>query len=647
MDAAGDLRARAGALGVATGYSDGRGQWHEVSDATLEAVLTAIAGEDELDPRWPPAVVAHLGRVHEWAPVEDTSVHLVLESGEEHPVPATLPAELPPGYHRVVGHTGSTTLVVAPPTCYLPDRLAGGGRATGWAAQVYSLHSETSWGIGDLDDLATLSSDPDLCTDFVLINPLGAPRSPATPGPYGPSSRLFRNPLYLGVERVPERHALSGSELEEFAELTRIGRGLTRDALIDREAVVDVKDRALRLCYSALDLVPGRREQFAHWIDRNPSALRFGAFRVLQSHLGDDWRQWPSQFQRPDDRETEQFASRHLHEVLYHAWLQWLLETQLAEVPRVEVGLIDDFPIGVAPAGFDTWSLQDQVASGVTVGAPPDAYALAGQNWGLSVLAPARLARSGYTAFIASIRASLHGMGGLRVDHVMGLFRTFLIPRGAEPVEGTYVRYPAEDLLGILALESHRAAALIVGEDLGNVEPGVRQRLAASNVLSSRILWFERDPADDALPRRAQDYPRLAMAQVGTHDLPTVAGLVSEADVHHQSGLGLIPPDRLEETLHRARALRDSLVALMRDEGLLPGAADEVGAIVDALHAFLGRTPAMLIALRLEDVLEVRERINLPTTTTAQRPQNWSMRLPLSLEAMRDHPRVRRINQTR
>jgi 4-alpha-glucanotransferase len=637
------LPERASALGVATGFWDGAGCWRDVSEDTLRAVLVAVGERAETDQRWPAVVVCHAGRPHPWKPPEGEPVHVVLESGDRRDLPAVLPGDLPAGYHTVTGGTGQSTLVVAPGSCYRPAALDEPGRAWGWAAQLYAVRSRTSWGIGDLSDLATLATDRALRGDFVLINPLNEPPSPDEPGPYRPSSRIFRNPLYIDAEQVPEKSALTGGSLARFDALAAAGRGLTGRGLINRMAVHRVKDEALRLCYAAMDRLPGRRGEFCAWRAASPLVENFATFRSLQETRGHDWRSWPAEYRRPDGTALARFRRQHADEVSYQAWLQFLLEAQLAAIPATGIGVINDFPIGLARGGFDAWQFQGQMAAGLRIGAPPDEFAPQGQDWGLTAFAPHKLAAGGYQPFTQSVRAAMTGAGGLRIDHVMGLFRHFLIPEGAEPTQGTYVQFPAEDLLGIVALESHRARALVVGEDLGNVEPGVRDRLAASNVLSSRVVWFETNPGSHPARRRAVGYPRLSMASVATHDLPTVAGCFSDSDLQQQRDLGLIRPEQFGAALAANQRLKQELLGLLRDEGLLADASPDIGSVVAALHAFLARTPAVLVALRLEDAVGMHERPNLPGTTARQRPQNWRLPLPTLLEDMRDDPHVQDV----
>jgi len=491
-----ELRRTAESRGITTHFSDAAGRDYDVSEATLAAVLEAMGPAPVAAAAWPPVVVARPGRPPGWRPPRGEPATLVLGDGRERPLPDELPGDLPHGWHRVAGRSGATTLVVAPGRCHLPPLLAGGGRAWGWAAQLYAVRSRASWGIGDLGDLAgLLESTAPLGAGFALLNPLHA-ASPGEPSPYNPSSRVFRNPLYLRIEAVPELAALAAGERDRVETLARAGRELGGRDRIDRPAVYRLKDTALRLVHGALARLPGRRAGLAAYRAGTAGLERYATFCALQHVHGHDWRAWPAAYRHPGRPEVAEFGDRHGDEVSYHAWLQWLLDQQLAAVvPGPDrLGVLNDLAIGFAPDGFDAWSFQDELAAGITVGAPPDPLGPHGQDWGLPAFVPDRLAAGGYGPFAQTIRAGMAHAAGLRIDHVMGLFRLFWIPDGAEPAEGTYVRYPADDLLGVLALESEAAGALVVGEDLGTVEPGVRERLAAEGVLSYRLAWFEQGP---------------------------------------------------------------------------------------------------------------------------------------------------------
>jgi 4-alpha-glucanotransferase len=665
-----ELRRTAEARGIATSFTDAASRHHEVSEATLSAMLEAMGPAPE-PTAWPPVVVTRIGRDRSWRPPEGEPVSLVLEGGTERPLPAELPGDLPPGRHRVVGRSGATTLVVAPGRCHLPPALAGGGRAWGWAAQLYATRSRSSWGVGDLGDLAgLLATTAPLGTGFALLNPLHA-ALPAEPSPYNPSSRVFRNPLYLRVGDVPELAGLDPADRARVEALAGAGRDLLDQDRIDRPAVYRLKDTALRLAYGSLARLPARQAGLAAYRAATPNLEPFATFCALQHAHGPDWRDWPASYRHPGRPEVATFGRRHHDEVGYHAWLQWLLDEQLAAAASATpvdnrtpptrpwatlpvgapgtagagsgapggtgLGVLNDLAIGFAPNGFDAWSFQDELATGISVGAPPDPLGPQGQDWGLPAFVPDRLAADGYGPFAQTIRAGMAHAAGLRIDHVMGLFRLFWIPEGAEPAEGTYVRYPADDLLGVLALESMTARALVVGEDLGTVGPGVRERLAAEGVLSYRLAWFEHGP--DGYRRRAADYPRLALAATTTHDLPTVAGFFTGSDLEHLCDIGVATPGGSTQADQEEQ--RASLCRLLEAEGLLAPGERSVAAIVAALYGFLARTPSMLVAATLEDAVEAHDRPNVPGTVD-QRP-NWSLPLPVLLDDLAADPRVRRL----
>jgi 4-alpha-glucanotransferase len=337
----------------------------------------------------------------------------------------------------------------------------------------------------------------------------------------------------------------------------------------------------------------------------------------LADEHGPQWHEWPMELRRPSGASVARFRAEAATAIDFHVWLQWQLARQQAAASD-RVNIIQDLPIGFDPDGADAWAWQDLIAFDATVGAPPDQFNQQGQDWGLPPFVPWRLRQVGYRPFIESIRATIAAGGGLRIDHVMGLFRLWWIPRGAPATEGGYVRYPAEDLLDIVALESVRAEAAVVGEDLGTVEPGVREAMEAANVLSYRLLWFE-----DEQPAQ---WPEPALAAITTHDLPTVAGLWTGADLQDQVASGL-PEDK-----QSARELRDKLA----DAANLPADASPQAAIEGAYQA-LAAAPSQLMTATLEDALAVEKRPNIPGTT--DRP-NWSVALPVPIEELENAPAV-------
>jgi 4-alpha-glucanotransferase len=594
------------AWGIADGYEDALGVWHGAPETT-RAELRAAMGVD--GGTMPAASVVRVLR-----PGDDLSIaapaRLTLEDGAALDVRGALPRDLPLGYHDLQPLDGGAPirLIVSPGRCPLPAGL----REWGWAAQLYATRSSQSWGFGDLADLRRLCAwSARLGAGLVLINPLHAPlpRADQQASPYCPSSRRFLNPLYLRVEEVPGASALG----DELSSLAAAGRALNARRIIDRPAVfrfkMDALERVWRRGHDEAGLDAFRRE-------RGAALEEFAVFCALAEVHEGGWPAWPAELRRPESPAVARFAAAHTDRVRFHAWLQWLLDGQLAAAGR-DVRLMQDLPIGVDPGGADAWAWQDVLVTGATVGAPPDRYNRLGQDWGLPPMAPHRLRAARYEPFIQTIRASLRHAGGLRIDHVMGLFRLFWVPRGRSPVQGGYVRYPAADLLAIVALETHRAGAVVVGEDLGTVEAGVREQLAAHRILSYRVVWFE-----SGSPAR---YPQLAMAAVTTHDLPTVAGLWSGADFTEQEALGLQPG---REAIAR---LRDQLAA---HTGAAAG--DPVEEVVELAHRALARAPSMLVTATLDDALGVAERPNMPGTVT-ERP-NWSLALPLPLEQIETAP---------
>ena len=541
-----------------------------------------------------------------------TSLHgpgdLHLEDGRALPVDRAVPTDLPLGYHHFRPARGEpTSLIVTPSRCYLPRKM----RWWGWAAQLYALRSEKSWGIGDLEDLRRLAewSAADLGANVIMVNPLGAasPGMPQQPSPYYPSSRRFRNPIYLRVEGAPD-----------LAPMAVAARALNHQRRIERDRVFSLKMQALALLW----------ERFAgdacfddYCREQGEPLLQFANFCALSEHFHTGWRCWPAEYRDPGSSQVERFAAGHAVRVRFHQWLQWQVDRQLARCSE-PLAIMQDLPVGVDPEGADAWVWQGVLAEGVTFGAPPDPFAANGQDWGLPPFIPHQLRAARYEPFIQTIRATLRHAGALRVDHVMGLFRLFWIPQGASAAEGAYVRYPVDDLLGILALESHRAKAIVVGEDLGTVESGVREKLAAYNILSSRVLWFESDP-----PAR---YPRRAMASITTHDLPTIAGLWTGSDLsaQQQAGLG----SNAEGTARMRERLRD-----------FTGAADaaEPREVVARAYNLLGQAHSMVVTSTLEDALAVEERPNMPSTLD-QWP-NWSLALPRTLEQLQQDPLPRAI----
>jgi 4-alpha-glucanotransferase len=598
------------AHGIATCYKDVHGNWHAAPQKTLRAIRAVMEKSANGAPETGFRVLQAGQNFRLKRPVV-----LMLEDGTTQDCTKALPRDLPIGYHTLIEErTGNRTrLIVSPGQCHLPKSL----RAAGWAIQLYALRSKASWGMGDLGDLRNFArwAAKELRTDFILSNPLGAPTPllPQQASPYFPGSRRFWNPLYLRLEEIP-----GARTIPSLARLANAGRALNAERLIDRDKIFRLKMEALEKIWRRF----GGNRDFENFC-AEPKQQQFAAFCALAEHFKSGWRTWPAAFRRPDSSAVANFARDQAKRIRFHQWLQWLLNQQLTRAAK-DLPIMQDLPIGIDPNGADAWCWQDMLALDMTVGAPPDAFNTQGQNWGLPPLIPGRLRESGYAPFRETIQAAMRLGGGLRIDHVMGLFRLYWIPKNAPPRDGAYVHYPAEEFLAILAIESQRAKAVVVGEDLGTVAPAMRTTLKRQNILSYRLLWFEQGPVTQ--------YPRQALASVTTHDLFTVAGLWNGSDLAAQKKLGLKPNEKgTQQILRRLqKAIR------------LPANADINDAIVKT-YGLLAKAPSMLKIAAIDDALAIEERPNMPGTTDAW--PNWRLGLPASLEAIRKNKLIKRIAQ--
>ncbi|MFJ3643284.1 4-alpha-glucanotransferase [Streptomyces sp. NPDC090108] len=621
MDAARDdaeLSRLADLHGVATSYSPSPGRTVAVSAAAVIAALAALdvdastpgavsaalaARERELrEQLLPPTVVWWAGspRLPDafTALPPGTRLHVRAETGPQDgldpasgppahdPTGGLLPPGgriegLPPGVHRVTatapdGRTGHTHLIVA------PDRLpTPATRSYGLLVQLYSLLSRRSWGMGDLGDLAELAgwAGHTAGAGFVQVNPLHAavPGAPTDPSPYRPSSRRFPDPVHLRIEQIPEYAHVEDQDrlrlLLERAERLRAGV-LDKDALIDRDAVWELKRQALELVL-AVPLGPGRQAAYDAYRAEEGQALEDHAtWYALAERHGPDWPCWPEPLRDPRSAATAAERAALADRVEFHTRLAWLTDGQLRAAQRaareagMPVGIVHDLAVGVHPVGADAWAQQDHFAAGMSVGAPPDAFNARGQDWGLPPWRPDRLAASGHAPYRQLLRALFRYAGALRIDHVMGLFRLWWVPQGQPPTDGTYVRYDADAMLALLTLEASRAGAVVIGEDLGTVEPGVREVLGRRGVLGTSVLWFERDWDGDGRPLPPERWRADCVATATTHDLPSTAARLTGEHVDLRDRLGLLTRPASEE---RAEATADAAewLALLNGLGLL------------------------------------------------------------------------------
>jgi 4-alpha-glucanotransferase len=691
------------ACGVATEFWDWRGAHVPVPTRTIVSVLAALdvpirtpadvlsALDDARLLPWrlllPDVVVVREGEkavvpVHiEQELADGLEVWIDLEDGSE-PRPLTandqprisslvdgenvtqvnyeVPGDLPLGWHairaryasspRLAGDEQSRPYVVTPVKLELPPTVMQ-NRAWGFMTQLYSVRSAASWGLGDLADLKELAgwSAREHGAGFVLVNPLHAaePIAPMEASPYLPTTRRFFNPIYLRLEDIRETGYLPATERAIVEWQAEAMQALDTDpGQLDRDAVWAAKSAALQSIFAH----PRSRERqasFEAFCAREGEGLvDFAMWSVLAEQYGLPTDNWPVHVLDPRGEAVAQMHVELADRVQFHMWLQWCLDEQLAAVAAVAkdagmpIGVVHDLAVGVHPDGADAWALRDVLARDVTAGAPPDAFNQQGQDWSQPPWRPDRLVELGYAPYRDMLRTVLRHAGALRIDHIMGLFRFWWVPAGNSPAMGTYVRYDHEALIGILALEAHRAGAFVVGEDLGTVEQWAREYLSERGLLGTSILWFEKDGEGRPLP--PESWRELCLATVTTHDLPPTAGYLAGEHVELRERLGLLTRS-LEEERAVDEADRASVLAQLTELGLLGDSPSERDK-VEALHRFLTLTPARLIGVALADAVGDRRTMNQPGTSTEY--PNWRLPLadglgrPMLLEETMDSARV-------
>ncbi|HEV2301492.1 MAG TPA: 4-alpha-glucanotransferase [Stellaceae bacterium] len=700
MSEGSELARLAARLGIAPRFTDALGVGREVSEATFAALVAGFGlspddpgrslreTEEEENARplglspfeivaaeaetpslalLPPAGAARI----EWAcRFEDggecAGVLDLAASESGGRVALPLPAPLPLGYHRLDLASGGVgaqvSLVVAPPCCHLPAALGEGARSWGVTCQLYGLRSAGSWGIGDFTDLANLARALAAHGAGVLgVNPLHAlfAAEPRHRSPYSPSSRAFLDYLYIDVTAVPgfaEDRGAGALFSDERLKAARAGE------FVDYAAVAAVKRPVLEALFRSFRKRARGAEAFRRFREAGGKALGdFAAFEALDEHFRKmgvfSWREWPAELRSPNSPAVADFAGRHHDRVEFFQFLQWEADRQLGaaaaagRAPGLALGLYRDLAVGADPGGAEAWADQELLAPGIAIGAPPDALNRVGQNWGLAPVSPLALRRQGFAPFIAALRANMRHAGVLRIDHVMSLARLYWIPRGRPATEGAYVAYPFEDLLRILALESRRQQCAVIGEDLGTVPEGFRERMRGAGVLSYRVAAFERRRDGGFLP--PGEYPPLAAAASATHDIATVTGFWLGRDLEWRRRLGLYP-DRPAAEAEAAERERDRrrLAEALAGEGLL--APEEVEAVLppagelrfsapllEAILAHLARSRSRLLLVQLEDLLGEAEQANLPGTTDEH--PNWRRRIARPLEQILADPEFARL----
>lgn len=667
-----------GALGIAAGTPDAiETSLAGLEDAPWQRLLppVVVVGENEpievsvciagsrLTGPISGEVIEESGRQHAFeflpdeAPIEDRRTI----AGEERArLTLVVPVTLPIGYHTLrLAETsdGSTRIIVAPPRAYLPPALAEGGRVWGLSAQLYTLRRPGNWGVGDFTDLiAAVDASAKAGADVLGLNPLHAlfPQHPDWASPYSPASRLFLNPIYIDVEAVPE----FATCLEAQTLVRHNGDQLARwrsSRYVDYPEIIRFK---LKVLYALFEWFrrPGkhdvisRRDAFQKFCTGQGEALRrFALFNAIaEAHPGLAWQEWPKSLRRPDTPEAQAFAKEHETRVEFYMYVQWNAATQLDAAQQhalssgMAIGLYADLAVGGARESADAWGNPEAMVLDAKVGCPPDPFNMLGQDWQIPPLHPLALRDQAYEPFIAILRANMRHAGALRIDHVMALLHLFWIPADGTPAGGAYVKYPFEEMLAVLALESHRHQCLVVGEDLGTVPEGFRERMERASVLSYRVLYFEKE--GDRY-RQPNEYPANALACISTHDLATIWGYWEGADIDLKEQLKQYPHAAAVDEERGARVHdRYLLLSALATADLLPADRDPNNVdglpmdaqLAAALHSYLARSPAQILLVQIDDLMEEDEQINLPGTID-ERP-NWRRKLSKQVEELSTLP---------
>jgi len=652
------LHQLAEAAGLQIVWEDALGEAHRVSDDSLVAILAALgfpADSDAAIARSAAKIADDSGTACAFVsgvaseaitlpPACGTpgAAELILEDGTREPIVLEaageglrLPAIATLGYHRLIVGDLEITVAVTPPRCFTVDDAAGGRRLWGPAVQIAALRDDRSTAFGDFGTLAQAASAfAARGADALAISPVHAlfPADSSRYSPYAPSSRLFLNILYADP-------ALAGASPD--APVTD---------LIDWEQAIPERLRVLRAAYDARsDEVRASVAAFA--VEGGGELERHARFDALHAHFftqsgARGWQEWPTEYHDPAGDAVARFGAEQQDEVGFYLFLQWLAKRSLDAAQQaatgagMALGLIADLAVGMDPGGSHAWSRPDDLLTGLSIGAPPDLLGPDGQNWGITGFSPHALQRTGFAPFIATLRAALDHAGGIRIDHALGLRRLWVVPDGASAKQGAYLTMPMDDMLRLLALESHRARAVVIGEDLGTVPGGFRPAMDEKAMLGMRVLWFERDEDGGFLP--PERYDRDAAAMTGTHDLATVAGWWRGRDIEWNWDLGRTSraADQAEDQAARGEdrtRLWDALV----DAGVaaMPEPAPQDGdRVVDAALAFVARTPSMLAIMPLEDVIGAVEQPNLPGTIDEH--PNWRRRMPEATDSLLDRPEV-------
>jgi 4-alpha-glucanotransferase len=627
-----DLHSQAKNLGILTEFLDARGERHVTDETALKIIVEALPART---PRRfvEESVVIRAGQPARTELAKTTRLPLrwridagpgIVAEGETDGRTIVWPRDLPPGTYRLLlGDASSSREEV--PLIVSPPRAFSGDFDRGWllAVQLYSVRSARNWGIGDFTDLeALIELASRLGADGIGLNPLHAlfDDRPADCSPYSPNSRLFLNALYIDVEKIPE--------YQPTADNGALAR--TREShFVDYAGVAEQKWRALRSAYDAFRVHANaeRRRDFEDFrAERGPLVERFACFEVLRHKFQKPWWEWPAEWRRPVATKCAELrAGPDRNEVEFVEFVQWIADRQLrsckllADRLGMKVGLYLDVAVGVQSDGFDAWNEQEAISRHLAVGAPPDLLNVLGQNWGLAGFNAAGLDIKCFEPFREMLRASMRHAGAIRLDHVLGLKRLYLIPHGFPARQGAYVQMPLEAVLAVTALESVANRCVVIGEDLGTVPEGFREQMADWNIWSYKVVLFERD--DHGRFHGVEHYAPNALVTFNTHDLSTYAGWRSFSDLKQKRALGIDPGESDDARWHALGMLDE----VLRQHGIHRNDLYSVA-------GFLARTKSRLMALSLEDLLGVIDQPNIPGTVDEH--PNWRQRLPVALEAM-------------
>jgi 4-alpha-glucanotransferase len=636
---------RAALWGIDTQFEDAFGQQRQADPEVVARLVRAFAAGGEPGPRRLPRTVVVRGG-NNTVPIEGPAGQALrwevfsdrtLATGTGGPPRLILPENLPTGLLRLrVAHidgssTEEATLIVCPARAYQGE-ASGPRRMWALAVQLYSVRSARNWGHGDFTDLlALVDLAADLGASGVGLNPLHAlfDDRPTEPSPYFPNSRLFLNLLYIDVEAVPEFPGLRQAGMEDVLAAVR------DTTMVDYATVAEAKRRGLQLAYERFRAhgTAERRDAFKRFRQAcGPTLARFGCFEVLRRKLAAPWWEWPAAWRVPQQAALDDLRANENANVGFFEFAQWQAHEQLercrmrARERGLPIGLYLDIAVGVRRDGFDAWCDQDAILSDMTIGAPPDALNRSGQDWGLAAFNPRALEGRQFEPYRRMLQAAMQYAGAIRLDHVMGLKRLFIVPAGMAPTNGVYIRCPFEALLAVTVLVSSTSKCIVIGEDLGTVPEQFRETLADWGLWSYQVMLFERSKKGEFLP--PERYREDALVTFATHDLPTYAGWSQGLDLAVKRSLGLAAGETSRQRQAALGALRR---ALKCSSGEQPDFA--------AVARFLAEAPSRLFVAPVEELLGVRDQVNLPGTIDTH--PNWRRRLPVALERWKEHEGVR------